>query len=322
MPSRSPSTKAVKPPFWSARARASGRCVHRAPLGRITRSLTELLTKLSTIEAPEPERDVFGPGHRAAQITASAAALAAGTLPAVVLATSMLPSEKRFGLGQPAATIEVKLREKARPDDRDRSKDRTLTVQLGQPKGQGHVYLQDKGWPRIDRVDDSLMKLLDRPAFAFRGKEPLDFNPNDLTRIEIRPLALDKLGTTALGMLGGGTLIAGVRPALEKPLVLERSSEGWAIGAMGKADALKANGLADALSRLRVTAYVADDVSAAKLQSDYGLAAPLMHVRAELCRRQEAVAKNWTSVATATVGPGCTRGWVIRPMSSSCLTIW
>lgn len=211
----------------------------------------DLLQKLSTLEAPQ--KDVLPPSLQASMAAATAAA--GPSLPGLGLLVSevMATTPRRLlGLEKPTGEVTILVREKARAEDRDRSKERTLAVRLG--KAAGKLYAQADGWPRIDAAEDSLATLVEKPGFTYRGKQLFDFAAGDVAKLEVRP--------------GAGTK--------GEPVVLERKGDDWALVSplASSADAIKVNDLLDAVGKFKVLAFVADDVPKAELQNTYGLESP------------------------------------------------
>ncbi len=208
--------------------------------------IQNLLRSLSNLESPN--KDLLSPDQRAGLL-----AVALGkTQPLALLASAWLARETEavLGLRTPLAELTLQLREKARPDDRDRSKPRTLTLKLGKPTGStNRLFVQQQGWPRIDGMDDTLSALLQKPSLAYRGKQVLDFTAADVARLEIRAIP-----TAALGALVG--------PAIsrlpELHVVLTRQGDKWELQhpVQVAVDADKVLSLLDSLGRLRTTEYL------------------------------------------------------------------
>jgi hypothetical protein len=236
----------------------------------------DLLQKLSGLEAPD--RDLLTPARRAALAAGAVAALAVPSPAAVALAGASVYPDSAFGLGRPSGEVTVVLLEKARPEDRDRSKERTLTLRLGKPGwGGNRVYLQAAGWPRIDAMEDSLSALLDKPAVSYRGKQLFDFAAKDVARLEARRVALPAARRALGGLAGATAAVVGERAA---DVVLQRSADEWKLTrpVTTAADAIKVNDLLDALGRLKAMTFVADDVPQKELGPRYGLAPPALEV--------------------------------------------
>lgn len=208
----------------------------------------ELLRKLSTLEAAD--KDLLSPARQAGL----AASVVGVARPLAALADAWLArdAETAFGLAKPSGEVTVVVREKARADDRDRSRDRTLTLRVGKPAwAANRVFVQQAGWPRVDGLDDSLTALLDKPALAYRGKQMFDFAAADVGRLVIR-----SAGRAALGAAVGPT----IRAVPEINVVLQRDGDGWALQepVATRADAAKVNDLLDALAKAKALAYVGE----------------------------------------------------------------
>ena len=79
----------------------------------------------------------------------------------------------------PAAKVVIDVEEEAAKasDSADAKKDkkkRTITFLLGKHDAEKKkLYAKVDGWPRINAVDDDVLKLVDRPAVAYRGRSRL-----------------------------------------------------------------------------------------------------------------------------------------------------
>jgi hypothetical protein len=190
---------------------------------------------------------------------------------------------RAFGLGEDGVRIEVLVREKARAEDRDRSKERRLALRVGKPRGDGkpggigkRVYLRLDGWPRIDAMEDSLSALLDRPGASYRGKQVLDFAAKDVGKLEIRHVALPASRQAAGGAAGSLAALVVEKAA---DIGLRRSGDEWMLSSPlnTTADVGKVNDLLDALGKAKALAFVADDVPPGRM-AEYGLAVPALRV--------------------------------------------
>jgi hypothetical protein len=102
---------------------------------------------------------------------------------------------KTVGLAKPSATIKLELEE----GEKDKKKKRELVFQVGQKdKEKDKLYVRVDGWPRVNQVNDELLKLVARPALAYRNRRVLDLAAADLNRIEIaragEKYAFEKVG--------------------------------------------------------------------------------------------------------------------------------
>jgi hypothetical protein len=170
---------------------------------------------------------------------------------------------KAYGLGNPATvkvTAEIPAsRERERPEEASRgrqppegakpAKTKEFTFALGKhDEAQKKLYVQMAGWPRVNLVEDSLLKLVQRPALAYRNRRVLDFSPADLAKVEVQR---------------GG-----------ESFTLEQVKNNWRLAAPVQADvdSLKADQLADNLGRLDAVEFVTDNAKPEDLDKVYGLA--------------------------------------------------
>src|SRR5262249_42968936 len=109
------------------------------------------------------------------------------------------------------------------------------------------LYVRVSGRERVNAVEDSVLKLVERPALAYRSRRVLDFNSNDLAKIEVHH------GKEAF--------------------TLEHAKDSWRLEAPVQADvdASKASQLARDLGRLEAVEYVADPAAPDKLGPLYDL---------------------------------------------------
>jgi hypothetical protein len=129
---------------------------------------------------------------------------------------------------------------------------KTFTFLLGKDDPEKKkVNVQLVGWPEVDVVDDAVVKLIDRPALAYRGRRLFD-------------TAEAKLETVAVTQEGN------------PPFAFAKSGDKWAITEPVKTDAdeAKASQLVGDLSRLEATEYVDDAPKPEDLDKKYGLAKP------------------------------------------------
>jgi hypothetical protein len=232
----------------------------------------DLLQKLSTLDAND--RDLLSPARQTSLAAGAMATLASPSWSGAMLAVIQTYPGSFLGVDQPGSEVIVQLREKARPDDLDRSKKRTIS--LRSRKIGNRVYLQTAGWPRIDAMDDSLSALLDSPAMSYRGKQVFDFAAQDINRLEIRSVANEAI-RSGLGALAGAGTVASDRGV---HVVLVRAGDQWNLTTPVStvADGTKVSDLLDTLGKFKVLTFVADDVPAADLQKQYGVATPLLRV--------------------------------------------
>jgi hypothetical protein len=182
--------------------------------------VTELLDKLSNLEAREA--DVIDKGDA-----------------------------KNYGLDKPAGTIQVKIEESKGEGDKKTTKTKNYKFILGKrDANKAKLYVRRDGFDRIDAVEDSLWKLVDRPVLAYRNKRVLDFMTGDLAKIDIQHGA--------------------------EKFSLEQVKDSWQLTSPVKveADQAAANKLAGDLGRMEVADFVANEAKKEDLDKLYGLAKP------------------------------------------------
>ncbi|HEV2948622.1 MAG TPA: DUF4340 domain-containing protein [Gemmataceae bacterium] len=182
--------------------------------------VTELLDKLSNLEARD--QDVIDKGDA-----------------------------KTFGLDKPAGTIQVKIEESKGEGEKKTTKTKEYKFLLGKrDAAKSKMYVQAEGGERINAVEDSLWKLVDRPVLAYRNKRVLDFMTGDLAKVDIQR---------------GGEKFS-----------LEQVKDSWQLTSPVKveADQAAANKLAGDLGRMEVADFVANDAKKDDLERLYGLAKP------------------------------------------------
>jgi hypothetical protein len=237
----------------------------------------ELLTKVSGLEPTD--RDLFGGGRPAALAAAALGGLSKPGLAGLALLGATQLADRALGLQSPVAQVILTLREKARPEDRDRSQPRTIALRLGKPDASSkRTYLQVDGWPRVDADDGSLLELLNEAGLAYRSKQPLDFTAGQLQQLEIRRVDTLALGG-ALGLMAQLDRVVQAAQTTSR-IVLDHQGSDWRLLAplSSLADSGRAAELGNALGRLKVLAHVADDVPADRL-AEYGLAQPTLQIR-------------------------------------------
>lgn len=129
----------------------------------------------------------------------------------------------------------------------------TATLTLGKHDAEGNkLNVMAAGWPRVNRVADDVLKLIERPALAYRGRRLFDTAQARLTGITATPAA-------------------GAAFALQQD-----AGKSWQITQpiTAKADADKADSLAADLSRLEVIDYVDETPKPEDLEQKYGLTKP------------------------------------------------
>ena len=160
---------------------------------------------------------------------------------------------KTYGLDKPA-TIKLTLEGKEKPAVQPRE----LTFSVGKhDTDKNKLYVQVAGWPRVNAVDADLLKLVQRPALAYRNRRVLDFATGDLAKIEVQPEKGD-------------------------PYTLEQATGTWQLAAPVRADidTFKADQLAGDLGRLEVTEFITTEPKKEDLEKVYGLEKPALTVKA------------------------------------------
>lgn len=159
---------------------------------------------------------------------------------------------KAFGLEKPRAVVTLSVEE-----GKDRAKKITRTVVFrvgGTDKKKDKLYVAVEGRPRVNEIDTSLLKLVERPALAYRSRRVLDVAAADLKRIEVRH---------------AGEVFA---------LVNDGSAWKLAAPVNATADAAKVRQLADELGRLEGVEFVKDRPDPEELKK-YGLAEPTIEAK-------------------------------------------
>jgi hypothetical protein len=156
---------------------------------------------------------------------------------------------KNYGLDKPAGTIQVKIEESKGEGEKKTTKTKNYKFILGK-RDKAKLYVRMDGLDRINAVEDSVWKLVDRPVLTYRNKRVLDFMTGDLAKIDIQRGA--------------------------EKFTLEQVKDSWQLTSPVKveADQAAANKLAGDLGRMDVTDYVANDAKKEDLDKLYGLAKP------------------------------------------------
>lgn len=164
---------------------------------------------------------------------------------------------KEYGLEPALATVKVNVEETTGSGDKKATTAKEFVIRFGAKKDEkgkkddkGKLYAQVEGWPRINALDDAILKLVQRPALAYRGRRLLDVPVSDLAKIEIHR----KGESFTLEQTKG-------KWRLEKPTQAE-------------VDSLKADQIAGDLARLEAIEFVTADPKKDDLETVYGLAKP------------------------------------------------
>jgi hypothetical protein len=159
---------------------------------------------------------------------------------------------KSVGLEKPQGEIKITLEE----GKDDKKKTREITYQLGtKEKEKDKLYVRVDGWPRVNQLDGELLKLVQRPALAYRNRRVLDIAAADLNKIEIRRDGED--------------------------FTFEKKDGTWKLAAPAMADveAGKVNLLANELAKLEGVEFVGDQPKQDELDKTYGLTKSKLTVR-------------------------------------------
>ncbi|MBL8797013.1 MAG: DUF4340 domain-containing protein [Planctomycetia bacterium] len=163
---------------------------------------------------------------------------------------------KEYELEPPAGTVALTIEEETKkPDGEKEKKTRVLKFQVGKHAGdQKKLYLTVDDWPRINAVADDLLKLVERPALAYRGRSVFDLAGKPIEQIEVQ--------------------------RGDEKYALKLTDGKWNLTApvAAEADAEKARKLADDLKDLNVVEYVTDTPKDEDLEKLYGLAKPALSV--------------------------------------------
>lgn len=160
---------------------------------------------------------------------------------------------KSYGLEQPSATVQLTVEETSGEGEARTRQPRTLTYQVGKHDvDRAKLYVRVAGWDRINAVEEGVLKLVDRPALAYRGRRVLDLAAGDLAKIKVR--------------------------RGKESFTLEQEKGTWHLASPVRAelDAAKASQLASELARLEAVEYVTENASPEDLDSRYGLASPAL----------------------------------------------
>lgn len=163
---------------------------------------------------------------------------------------------KEYGLDAPAATVKITVEEEVKGGDKKAKKTRTFTVKLGKHDTEkSKLYAQLDGWERINAVEDSLLKLVQRPALAYRGRRIFDFSRNNLAQVD-------------------------VQRGEEKYRI--KSIEGvWRLAEPvdAEADSVKTGQLAGDLGQLEAVEYASEEAKPEDLEKKYGLDKPSLSAK-------------------------------------------
>jgi hypothetical protein len=161
---------------------------------------------------------------------------------------------KAYGLDKPLATVKVTIEEGGKgQDDAKPKKTKAFSFHLGKHDTEkSKLYVQVAGWERVNAVDDGVLKLVQRPALAYRDRRVLDFNTTDVAKIKVE--------------------------RNNQSLTLEQVKGSWRLTApaQAEADSAKTGTLVGELSRLEAVEYVSEAAKPDELAQDYGLSQPAL----------------------------------------------
>lgn len=165
---------------------------------------------------------------------------------------------KAYGLDKPSATLKLTTEEEIKEGEKKTKKARNFAFVLGKQDAEKNKhYVRLEGWDRVNAVDDKdgLVKLVDRPALAYRGRKVLDFNTSDLAKVEIQ------------------------RPG--EAVTLQQEQGDWKLTAPAAAevDKPKVGQVVDDLGRLEAVEYVAETATPDALDKTYSLSKPALTVK-------------------------------------------
>ncbi len=169
---------------------------------------------------------------------------------------------KEVGLAKPAATVKLTLEKEAEKtkDSKDEkakpAETRTIVLHWGvKEKEKDKVYVKVEPWSRVNQLDDTAWKLVNRPVLAYRNRRVLDIAATDLNKVEIQREG--------------------------EAFALEKQDGVWKLTAPVSAelDASKTESLTLDLGRLEGVDFIADQPKADDLEKEYGLAKPSLTVK-------------------------------------------
>lgn len=163
---------------------------------------------------------------------------------------------KEYQFDPAAGTVVLTIEEEvAKPgSDEKEKKTRTITFQIGKHDAEKKkLFVKVDDWPRTNSVDDAMVKLVERPALAYRGRSVFDLANQPLEQIEVQ--------------------------RGDEKYALARKDNKWRLTAPVEADAdpSKAQTLAGDLAGLNVAEYVAEEAKPEDLDK-YGLTKPALTV--------------------------------------------
>ncbi len=165
---------------------------------------------------------------------------------------------KTVGLEKPAAKIKITIEEEKGPKDNKTKTTRDIAFDLGtKEKEKDKLYVKVEGWPRVNSVDDAVLKLARRPEYVYRNRKVLDVAAADVGKLEIQRTA----GSFTLEQDKGTW-------KLTKPEQVD-------------VDTAKAAKLAGELTKLEAVEFITDSPKDDELEKTYGLAKPALTAKIE-----------------------------------------
>ncbi|MBI3409911.1 MAG: DUF4340 domain-containing protein [Planctomycetes bacterium] len=173
---------------------------------------------------------------------------------------------KTLGLEKPLAVVRVSLEEETAEKDMKTKAKREIVFRFGLKEQEKtkektkekdtdkakKLYVAVDGWPRVNAVDDSLLKLVERPAIAYRNRKITDVAVADLSKIEIQ--------------------------RGDKNFTLEKDKDNWRLG-KAELEKTKVEGLVRDLAKLEAVDLVSDHPKDEDLDKLYGLAKPALSAK-------------------------------------------
>lgn len=154
---------------------------------------------------------------------------------------------KAHGLEKPA-TIKVTVEE---GKDKEKKK-KEFTFLLGKQEAgdKGKLHVQVAGWDRVNLVEGDLLKLVQRPALAYRNRRLLNFAASDAARVEVE--------------------------RQEEKYALEQTGSTWRLAAPVQAelDSSKADSVPRELGQLEAVEFITSEPKVEDLDKVYGLTRP------------------------------------------------
>ncbi|OAI45337.1 hypothetical protein AYO44_02730 [Planctomycetaceae bacterium SCGC AG-212-F19] len=164
---------------------------------------------------------------------------------------------KEFQLDPPAGTVVLTIEEELKKPDSDEKEKKTRTIKFSVGKHDAEkkkLFVKVDDWPRTNAVDEALVKLVERPVLAYRGRTIFDLADKGIEHLEVQ--------------------------RGEEKYALAKKDAKWRLTAPvdAEADAAKVGNLTADLQNLNVIEYVAEEAKEEDLDKLYGLAKPALSV--------------------------------------------